>query len=898
MNMKSITFKIHYQTQWGQRLAVFGPLAELGAGAIANAFPLEYTENGWWQGTLSLEKVPKNLTYQYVILREGDEAPEPEWGDFREIEPGRFESIILQDTWRAGQHPENALMSSAFTSVIFQPAPRATQKIRRKEGQFRLRFNFRSPRVAPDCELVVCGSHPALGAWDIAKAPALGSESYPQWTGEVTLDEPAVIEYKYVWRSTKGDAPVWESGPNRRVACGGTGDTLVLGDAYFQYPGGGWKGAGLAIPVFSIRTQKSFGVGEFADIRLLVDWAKKMGMNMVQILPVNDTTVKRTWEDSYPYESISVFALHPIYLRVELLPAFSEVVDQKAYDEDRRKLNAAPHLEYESVIKHKLKYTRLIFDIEKETFLKSKTFRKFMKESEHWLKPYAAFSYLRDRYGTADFNQWEEERVFSQKLLKKITSPRAKHYDEIAFYYYLQFHLDLQLANAADYARKHGVVLKGDIPIGINRESVDAWEAPHLYNMDGQAGAPPDPFADKGQNWGFPTYDWERMAEDGFQWWRNRFSQMSRYVDAFRIDHILGFFRIWQIPLEQVEGIMGFFNSAIPVDRDEFAAHGIDFSYDRYCKPYLPAHHVDEVFGEEAEYVRRTFLREVRPGFLQMKSEFESQREVRTFLEQEENAEKKHLEEKVFDLISNVLFFEVPGSEGRQFHPRIKMEETYSFQALDGQTQQRAYDLYIDYFYRRQEGFWREKAMEKLPAIRNATNMLICGEDLGMVPDCVPGVMRELEILSLEIQRMSKNPATEFLAEGDIPYLSVCSPSTHDMSPLRLWWEEEKDDYIQRFYNGELGLPGAKPRTCEPYVSQAIIKQHLHWPCMWAVFPLQDLLGMDADLRYDKIEEERINVPSNPNHYWRYRMHLTVEELLAADEFNEKMRAMLKASGR
>lgn len=897
--MKSISFQIHYQTKWGEQLAVLGAIPELGANEVSQAFLLIYVDKGWWRAKLELEKLPPELSYQYLVLDDQGGVLSRESGTDRQIQlEGESESIFLQDTWRAGQHPDNSLFTSAFTSAVFQPDPIKTKSLKSIAGSNVLRFNMRAPRVSPGYQLAICGNIPELGAWDLDKALLLGNEQYPQWTGAVRLQSQIRIEYKYVWRSKEGAPPIWEEGKNRLLEGVKAEETIILSDEYFHHPQGNWKGAGLALPVFSIRTRQSFGVGEFADVRLLVDWAKATGLKMVQILPVNDTTVKLTKRDSYPYKAITVFALHPIYLKLEALPGFSESVDQKEYDQNREKLNKLPSLDYEQVIQLKMKYARAAFESEKETFGASRIFKKFLQENSRWLKPYAAFSYLRDKYQTANFNEWGKESVFTDKLLKKLTAPKAAHYDEIAFYYYLQFHLDQQLGGAAKYARQNGVVLKGDIPIGINRESVDAWVAPRLYNMNGQAGAPPDDFAIKGQNWEFPTYNWEEMARDGYQWWQDRFSQMARYFDAFRIDHILGFFRIWEIPLEQVEGIMGFFNPALPIERSEFTERGIAFDYERFCQPYLPGFFIDQLFEEKAAYVKANFLEPLRQGLFQLKEEFATQRQIEKYCKEQGKKDGDPFMVKLFDLVSNVLFLEVPGSERRQFHPRISMMDTLSYETLDGDLKQRVYDLYVDYFYRRQEDFWLERALEKLPAVSKATNMLICGEDLGMVPACVPGLMRDLEILTLEIQRMSKNPATEFLAEKDIPYLSVCSPATHDMSPIRLWWEESADDQIQRFYQDELGMEGSKPAAGEPYIVEAIIRQHLGWPGMWAVFPLQDLLGMDDSLRRADPNEERINVPSDPNHYWRYRLHLNIEDLLKAEAFNEKIREMLKESGR
>ena len=187
--------------------------------------------------------------------------------------------------------------------------------------------------------------------------------------------------------------------------------------------------------------------------------------------------------------------------------------------------------------------------------------------------------------------------------------------------------------------------------------------------------------------------------------------------------------------------------------------------------------------------------------------------------------------------------------------------------------------------------------MKKLPALKDATNMLICGEDLGMVPHSVPEVMQQLGILSLEIQRMPKNPQTEFFHPKDAPYLSVITPSSHDMSTIRGWWEENREK-TQRFYNQILGEHGTAPYFCEPWVNRAVILQHLYSPAMWAVFQLQDILGMNEKLRREDPSEERINNPANPNHYWNYRMHIPLEQLIKEKDFNKELKDYITNSGR
>ena len=225
------------------------------------------------------------------------------------------------------------------------------------------------------------------------------------------------------------------------------------------------------------------------------------------------------------------------------------------------------------------------------------------------------------------------------------------------------------------------------------------------------------------------------------------------------------------------------------------------------------------------------------------------------------------------------------------------MEKTSSFQHLDNNTQNALRELYVDYFYKRQDDFWYHEAMQKLPKLKAATNMLICGEDLGMVPHCVPDVMKQNGILSLEIQRMPKDPNTSFFNPTDAPYMSVVTPSTHDMSTIRGWWEENRA-VTQRFYNDQLGQWGDAPFYCEAWLNRSIILQHLNSPAMWSVFQLQDILGMSESLRRSNPKEERINDPANPKNYWQYRMHISLEQLLKEDVFNTELKSYLLSCGR
>ena len=573
-----------------------------------------------------------------------------------------------------------------------------------------------------------------------------------------------------------------------------------VNDCWSDVPG--WKGAGTAIPVFALRSKEDFGVGEFYDLKKMIDWAAKTGQSIIQILPINDTTMTHFWQDSYPYNANSTFALHPQFIN---LPAIG-VSEDEEYIAMRDSLNALDKIDYVKVNDAKTKYIKKAFEATWASVSRRKDYKAFMDANREWLIPYAAFCALRDSNGTPEFGKWGDMAEYDPKKVEKYC---AAHKKDISYHCFVQYHLNAQLTEVRNYAHSKGVVLKGDLPIGISRTSADAWQNPRLFNMDSQAGAPPDAFAADGQNWGFPTYNWEEMEKDGFAWWKRRLGKMNEYFDAFRIDHILGFFRIWEIPITEKSGLEGHFNPALPYSREELQNWG---------------------YGDKMQY-----------------------------------------------------FLEDPHRKG-WFHPRINAR-----QQLGG--------LYDDFFYHRHNEFWKGTALKKLSALLGSTSMLTCGEDLGMIPACVPEVMKHLNIISLEIQTMPKDPSQTFGNPAWYPYSCVCTTSTHDMNPIRAWWEEDHHT-TQKYYNEALGCQGIAPEKCEPWICRNILEQHLWSPAMLVILPLQDWLSIDPGLRRENPADERINVPAICPYYWRYRMHITLDQLLEADAFNADVAAMVRNSGR
>ena len=807
-----ILFNVEYQTTFGEELV----LNILSGEEKATTHKMTTLDGYHW--FCELTKAPKTGTYidYYYSLLRGETEVRHEWL----MEPHRLEFAAVKgarytvyDHWL--DIPEDAYMySSAFTDCVMARKRALTTPT---EYQRTVRLKVRAPQLRLGERLAIVGEPQQLGAWDIKKALPMTEHECNEWV--VSLDALKLpvgrFEFKFAILDTEPDyTPLWEEGANRCIDLPLVNDNEVLvyelAQAYFPiYP---WKGAGTVIPVFSLRSEGSFGVGDFGDLKLMIDWAAKTSQRILQVLPINDTNITHTWQDSYPYNSISIYALHPQYTDFRQLPELKDQEKKAHFEQLRQELNALSQIDYERMFTAKMDYLHELFAQEWKKVKATKAYKEFFEENKVWLEPYALFCVNRDKYGTAEFSKWPKDA--------KSTKTKADSQQE--FWYFVQYNLDRQMRTAHDYARKNRVILKGDIPIGISRDGVEAWIEPKYFNLNGQAGAPPDPFSADGQNWGFPTYNWDEMLKDGCSWWVRRFRKMAQYFDAYRIDHVLGFFRIWEIPVPEKSGLMGQFAPALGLSKEEIEAYGVTF---------------------------------------------------------------------------NEGLFLVDHKRNDRWHPRIAVQYQQAYEQLDEGQKYHFNRLYNDYFYRRNNQFWYQEAMKKLPRLTQATRMLVCAEDLGMVPDCVPWVMNELRILSLEIQTMPKDPNTRFGKLSHNPYRSVCTFSTHDMPTLRQWWDEDEEQ-TQAYFNGPLRRSGEAPHPLPGWLAKDIVSRQLTSPSMLCLLSLQDWLSIDERLRLPDQNAERINIPANPRHYWRYRMHLTIEQLLQADEFNEEVKTLITHSGR
>ncbi|MDR2968257.1 MAG: 4-alpha-glucanotransferase [Tannerellaceae bacterium] len=892
-----VTFHINFHTVWGQKIGIVGSIPQLGSWQPALAKEMYYTEGGNWQLKLDIPSDTPALEYRY-FLSVNDKQIFEEWEINHHVAfDGRSQRYSLYDYWKT-RPKDLAFYSSAFTKSLFAH-PRNTYERTIRSGK-KIMIKVSAPRVEKHQSVAITGNQPVMGNWQAEHALRLSCDTFPEWY--ISLDANDLtypLEYKFiVWDNDTREPVYWETGENRilNLPPQAKGETIVVSGLAFRENLPLWRCAGTVIPVFSLRSEESFGVGDLGDLYKMVDWVKQTRQRIIQVLPMNDTTMTHTWRDSYPYSAISTYALHPMFISLPWLGALKDEKKAAGYETVRRELNACESVDYESVNRYKRAYCRDYFEQEGKTLLETPEFKTFFEQNESWLMPYAAYCYLRDTAGTSEFARWNEDAIYASGRIRSLCAETNEAWPEISFSYFMQYVLHVQFKKVSDYARQNGVVLKGDLPIGVNRTSIEAWTDPQYFNMNGQAGAPPDDFSAIGQNWSFPTYNWEVMEKDHFAWWKKRFNKLGDYFDCFRIDHILGFFRIWEIPLDYIQGLCGHFNPALPLLKDDIEHYGMFFDEERHTTPHIHRKHLPYLFGDAAGEVENTFLVPFVSDYLRLKPSCNTQRKIEKLFEGQADEQSLRIKNGLFSVANEVLFLRDP-REPFKFHPRISGSGSFAYQELSG-TDRYAFDqIYWDFFYHRHNGFWKVHAMNRLAPLITSTDMLVCGEDLGMIPQSVPEVMNRLQILSLEIERMPKTAYHEFADMLNLPYHSVCTTSTHDMSPVRNWWKEDRVK-IQRYYNNVLQRPGEAPEECTSEIASQIISNHLAAPSMLAIIPIQDWFATDDTVKHPDITHERINIPADPNHYWRYRMHITLEDLMKADSLNEKIVSLISVSGR
>jgi 4-alpha-glucanotransferase len=632
---------------------------------------------------------------------------------------------------------------------------------------------------------------------------------------------------------------------------------------------------GVAIPVFSLRTRRSCGVGEFADLVALGRWCVSVGLEVIQILPVNDTGA-----DNSPYSLVSAFALHPLYLRLEAIVGAAEV--QQRIDVFRTTHDQASRVNYHEVLTFKIAMLRTIYARHHRTICADERLLHWI-DANPWVRTYAVFCALKQAYGQQPWQDWPAwQEPTEAEIAAYFESQRVDTY----FYAWTQWHLEQQLRAAAVALDDMGLCLKGDLPILINQESADVWAQRPYFDLSVAAGAPPDMFSPLGQNWRFPVYAWETHRQDDFRWWRARLEQAAKFFHAFRIDHVLGFFRIWQIPLSELSGLLGYFAPSCLLKRSDLATR-FDAGRMRWLSiPHLPGPELRLALPNDAERVRACYLEQL-PGedLFNIKPELDNERaldalpepaQVRAFLT------ARHRDRALIPVGADT------------FAPAWYFYKSSAFATLSEAEKQFVQDL-VALRLQESELVWEAQARELLGMITHATDMLVCAEDLGVVPECVPRVLQALGILSLRIERWNWEYTTAGVSYTDparYPRLSVCTPSVHDTSPLRAWWTEPELD--KAAYARLLGLNEPPPAELTPALCKRIIERQLTANSWLCIFQMQDLFALITDLRSADPQAERINIPGTTGPLnWSYRVPVDIEDLPAQTPLNTLLTALI-----
>uniref|UniRef100_A0A7S3QVA9 4-alpha-glucanotransferase n=2 Tax=Dunaliella tertiolecta TaxID=3047 RepID=A0A7S3QVA9_DUNTE len=925
----NLHLRVPFFTSWGQNLVVCGAGAMMGNWDPKRGHPMHCHHEKdvlVWEALLSLPWQAQ-FSYKYVVVEDGDD-------DGKKMEKWELDEHVISlpstlkngdvvevlDTWVDRSYPGSILTTSAFTKVLKITRPALKRVVRKPPanpilGEVIVRLRVADYMLGTNESLCVSGSLPHLGAWQVDQMMPLTEVENRWWEGEISVPYTQFpFTFKYAVKTHHpphipnggigGDSEgvLLEVGEPRMVSLPlsgglsmGAPSIMVCHDGFFRRDSM-WRGAGTAVPVFSLRSQESIGCGEFLDLIKLVDFSERAGLRLVQLLPVNDTGVYNTWWDSYPYSTLSVFALHPQYialraLRDEMPVGLVEELDAACSALDGK------DMDYESTLAFKKEFARKVYDLYGQETLQSNDFKAWFDSQQEWLRPYAAFLILQDLFQTSEHWKWGLlAHPPTQATLERITSSKSDHRRSVEFTYYLQYHLHKQLSMASKYAESKRVVLKGDLPIGVDKRSVDVWCEPHLFRQNKSTGAPPDAFSPTGQNWGFPTYNWEEMSKDNYKWWRRRLQNMSQYFHAYRIDHILGFFRIWEIPGDCVTGLLGHFRPSVPIWKHELDSRGL-WDLARLTQPYVRTHILQEVFGPTMwQEVAAKYFLEQGDGVYHFRPQFTTEQsiadiEIRPNSPQWLVEEIEHTKAGLIHCMQNVCLL-VDDEDPNRFYPRFAVSSSSSYKELDQDWKQSLSWLHDDYYFRRQDDLWRRSALKKLPVLMDSTDMLVCGEDLGFVPECVPPVMQELGLVGLRIQRMPMDGNVEFNDPLNYHYLTVASPSCHDVQPMRAWYESDPEMRDRFFYNALSG-DGPAPVQCSPEVMSAVALQHTRSPSVWTVIPMQDIMALSARYHDRPAAEECINDPTNPKHYWRFRLHTKIEDLIADRDLLKAVQELL-----
>lgn len=650
------------------------------------------------------------------------------------------------------------------------------------------------------------------------------------------------------------------------------------------------KELAVVVPISALRTKTSCGVGEFLDLVELAKFFKKANISLIQILPVNDSG-----DDASPYNLVSAFALNPIYVSLEKLDGAKWFTPEiKAL---QKKFEALERVAYREVLTEKIKLMRKIFESRKEIFAKELEYAKsevgvWLTENS-WIKSYAIYKNIKKQNFQRCWQSWSSMRTPTKDEIERAWNCPAFN-NEFNFYIWLQFNLHKQFLEAVEFVNAQGIMLKGDLPIMLNEDSCDVWANHELFRSDLMAGTPPDSENKHGQNWGFPCYFWQNHKETDYRWWKERLKKGEQYYNAFRLDHILGFFRVWAIPKGETSACLGRTIPYTQITNDELFQLGFSLERIRWMsEPHIQTQSVMQVnnndylnsHGELHKVAERIGEEEL----WLFKSKIKTELDLTKYNLKKEV--EKVLREKWLDRM--LIKISEKNSQELIFAVAWNFQNTTAWASFS----QREKAVFLDLYNAKNaksEKDWELQGQEILTNLLDGTSMQAFAEDLGAIPACVPKVLEKLKIFSLKVIRWEREwekSGKPFIPLASYKPLSLTTPAIHDSSILSTWWNEElsfaeKLDLLKALNvdNVSLAQENFTPETCE-ILLKAIFKS----PSKVVAFQIQELLSLlPESLNFS--DDLRINTPGTVSkRNWTYRIPYTIEELSANKNFVKKI---------
>jgi 4-alpha-glucanotransferase len=654
---------------------------------------------------------------------------------------------------------------------------------------------------------------------------------------------------------------------------------------------------GVAVPVGALRTKNGIGVGEFSDLASFALLCRKMKMRLIQILPVNDTGFQ-----SSPYSSLTAFGLHPLYLSIEELDEFKTADNpvKTRVKKAKAKFDTYKRFSHYEVLKEKLEICLDLYNANKPEIIKSasKGVLSAWTEKNSWVKEYAVYRRLKEINEQKSWKDWKEYKNVTAEDIEKLWNDKDLKEEHI-FWVWLQHALDIQFLKASKAITDAGIIMEGDLPILMNEDSCDVWANPDIFIQELSAGAPPDMYSPDGQNWGFPIYNWEAQEKDNFAWWKKRLEVAEKYYQAYRIDHVLGFFRIWASSPYDYSSSLGRYVPYVPVTTGDFKKLGFDKSRIGWItQPHILTGEIwDTLKNNWGGAFTEAQIKTAADNIFSKALTRVSTEELWLFKKKirgEKDIDALNLHPAARDFLlakwKDRAFLEY--KKGK-FFPVWHYRDATAYKSLSAD-EKKELGIILEKRHKKSERVWMQQGMKLLSILVESSSMLPCAEDLGAVPSCVPRVLSKLKILGLRVVRWFRawdKDGSPYISFEEYPALSVCTPAVHDSSTVREWWETEAD---QGQFSGFIGVPSL-PKKYNPGTAKIILSKAASARSRFRVFQIQDLLHLSNNWYSENPSDERINVPGTSNDFnWTYRLPATISEISKDKELIQAVAQLCK----